>query len=142
MKKGIPKTKQIKAFLIASACIAVCGKGYLAFQNNTFAVKYHKMSTERGSGIRILQLSDLHDKQFGKNNIQLLKKIREINPDIVLITGDTVNCGGKNLLSTAKFLRNLAAEYPVYGVLGNHEQRGDIEEFIEACIYGAGVKLQ
>ena len=41
-------------------------------------------------GFKIIQISDLHNKSFGKNNEKLLKKVEYEKPDIVVITGDLV----------------------------------------------------
>lgn len=39
---------------------------------------------------RAVVLSDLHNKQYGKNNELLLAKIRECEPDFILIAGDMI----------------------------------------------------
>ena len=36
------------------------------------------------SGFRIAQISDLHNAQFGKNNIKLLELLSENEPDIIV----------------------------------------------------------
>ncbi|MDO5406061.1 MAG: metallophosphoesterase [Eubacteriales bacterium] len=71
-------------------------------------------------------LSDLHDKEFGAGNEELLAAIRKINPDAVLIGGDMmVAKKGKAGLDVTRRLvqglRNLGR--PVYYANGNHEQR-------------------
>ena len=42
-------------------------------------------------GYRILQVSDLHDACFGKDNSRLIKLARGTLPDLILITGDHVD---------------------------------------------------
>ena len=44
----------------------------------------------------ILQISDLHNKSFGKNNCKLISKIDQINPQVVFITGDIIDGENKN----------------------------------------------
>ena len=39
-------------------------------------------------GYRIAVVSDLHNAQFGKGNVQLIEKIEKAQPDIIAITGD------------------------------------------------------
>lgn len=73
----------------------------------------------------ILQLSDLHNKEFGKGNKKLVNKINEIAPDIIVITGDMMtNTMQKrdtgNIL--IEFLENLNGSYPIYYVTGEHEE--------------------
>ena len=46
---------------------------------------------EEFNGYRIVHISDLHNKQFGKNQERLLKRIRAVSPDIIVITGDLID---------------------------------------------------
>lgn len=39
----------------------------------------------------IVQISDLHNKSFGKNNIKLINEIDKINPKAIFITGDIID---------------------------------------------------
>lgn len=72
--------------------------------------------------LRIVQLSDLHNMSFGENNEELIDKINEQNPDIVLLTGDLItqtSSEHKGVLKTIEALTKIA---PVYISLGNHEE--------------------
>ena len=42
-------------------------------------------------GFRIVQLSDLHNKKYAKENKQLLEKIIALEPDLLVLTGDMVD---------------------------------------------------
>lgn len=69
-------------------------------------------------------LSDLHEKQFGKENLRLLEKIKEINPDLVLVGGDlVVGKAGHTTKVAEDLMVSLAARYPVICANGNHEYR-------------------
>lgn len=76
-------------------------------------------------GFKIVQLSDLHNKEFGEGNKGLLKKINEIEPNIIVITGDMLNNSqdipdnGEVLI---ELLENLNDNYPTYYVTGEHEE--------------------
>lgn len=72
-------------------------------------------------GYRIVQLSDLHNAQFGKGNRRLLDKISELNPDIIVITGDIVDSNHTNSDVAIEFVKNISKLCPVYYVTGNHE---------------------
>lgn len=41
--------------------------------------------------ITVVQLTDIHDNMFGKNNKRLIKKVKINNLDIIVITGDIIN---------------------------------------------------
>ncbi len=47
-------------------------------------------------GYKILQITDLHGKEFGKNQSQLLKSINSIDYDAIVFTGDMVLKGESN----------------------------------------------
>ncbi len=132
--------RKIRLLKNAAAMSLLCA-GYIWFENNRLELKHYSLHTERGQGIRLLQLSDLHDKVFLGYDNKLLKKIFAASPDLILLTGDTVCAGGKNIRATCEFLKLLTARYPVCGILGNHEQRGDRQRFIEYSMKKAGVRL-
>lgn len=94
-------------------------------------------------GFKILQLSDLHNRKFNKNNTKLIKKIEKQNPDIIVITGDMVSSNSKNFNVFFDFIKGLNNKYPIYYIFGNHEQRLSIEK--QALIVGKlkeyGVKV-
>lgn len=74
--------------------------------------------------IRIVLLSDLHSKSFGKDNKKLTDEITRLNPDLVLIAGDMYTALKKDTgINASKLLTNLAKKYPIYYADGNHEQK-------------------
>jgi len=75
------------------------------------------------SGLRIVQISDLHNAEFGEGNAVLLQKISEIIPDIIVITGDLVDARHTDIDIALDFARNAIQIAPVYYVTGNHEAR-------------------
>ncbi len=74
-------------------------------------------------GYKIVQISDLHNKKFGKNNDKLMRKIDKINPDIIVMTGDIVDrySGRYNFSIAEELVSRLCKKYMVYYSLGNHE---------------------
>jgi predicted MPP superfamily phosphohydrolase len=73
-------------------------------------------------GYRILQLSDLHSKEFDDGNDKLLKKIRGQNPDMIVLTGDMVNSTDLDFSVFLSLASDLSAGYEIYYIVGNHEQ--------------------
>ncbi|MGX4600947.1 metallophosphoesterase [Faecalimicrobium sp. JNUCC 81] len=77
----------------------------------------------------IVQISDLHNKSFGKNNKKLLKIIDELNPDIIVITGDLVDGENKKFNIALNLIDDLTKKYKVYHIIGNHEQKSLIKRY-------------
>lgn len=73
-------------------------------------------------GYRILQLSDLHSASYGKNNGRLLRKIEAAHPDIIVMTGDMITRTDTDHEVFLPLVKTLVKKYPVYYVIGNHEQ--------------------
>lgn len=86
------------------------------------------------SNIRILQISDIHNRNL--NNTNLLHYIRESNIDMIVLTGDIIDAKTKNFECIYSFLDSLIDINPnVYFVSGNHEWRNsNKDEFINTLI--------
>lgn len=69
-------------------------------------------------GYKILQLSDLHNKDFGT---QIIKKIEKEAPDIIVLTGDMVSANHVNYSVFLNLAKYLSSKYKVYYIKGNHE---------------------
>lgn len=73
---------------------------------------------------RVLFLSDLHNRSYGKDNEKLLEEIERLHPDGILIGGDMlVRKDGNSYEGTLAFLAKLPDICPVYYANGNHEQK-------------------
>lgn len=71
--------------------------------------------------IRIVQLSDLHNSEFGKENERLAAKVAEQEPDLILITGDLIDLNEDRTDIAVTLIRKLVPIAPVYVSFGNHE---------------------
>lgn len=87
-------------------------------------VFYDFKNEQLQSEIRILQISDFHSNDFGKNEATIIQKISDVAPHVILITGDLFD----NKMGNAKWFSNveklLAGIYelaPIYFVSGNHD---------------------
>lgn len=75
-------------------------------------------------GLKIVQISDLHLSRQASTLLlnKLIKKIRALKPDLILLTGDFLcysNLDDANKLRT--LLQQFNAPYGCYAVLGNHD---------------------
>ena len=69
----------------------------------------------------IAQISDLHNTSFGKHNKTLVNKIKDIKPDIIVITGDLIDSSKTNITVAMNFINQAVKIAPIYYVPGNHE---------------------
>ncbi len=80
--------------------------------------------TESGETVKLIFLSDLHGKKYGKRNQELIAAIAKERPDYILIGGDLLTRDSSSTDRTAlSLLRRLVKICPVYLANGNHEQR-------------------
>lgn len=90
-------------------------------------------------GFKIIQISDLHNEEFGKDNKRLLKIIDEMVPDIIVITGDMINRKESDYSVFYHLAASLVDKYPVYYIVGNHEQNLEEEVLEEMLDYIEGL---
>lgn len=75
---------------------------------------------------KILQLSDFHSSGYKDTTEIIISKVKEINPDIIVMTGDMVSWEVKDIEELEKLINSLANLYPIYYINGNHEQLAEI----------------
>ena len=106
---------------------------YIKYNVNTLEVtKYvveNKKVPKEFDGYNILQISDLHSKLFGENNKKLIQKIKSLNPDIVVVTGDLIDGENNNYNVALDFMKEISKLYRVYYIIGNHEQKSLIKKY-------------
>ncbi|UYX54793.1 metallophosphoesterase [Bacillus thuringiensis] len=116
------KTKRIILFIGTLVGISI----FLYLQNNLISITEVKITSSKipssFKGYKILQISDLHNKKFGDNQDVLIQKVKSINPDIIAITGDLIDSKSYDAEISMQVIRELAKEYTVYFVTGNHEK--------------------
>lgn len=77
--------------------------------------------TVTDAGFKIVVISDLHDHEFGKDNEQLIRRVKEQNPELIILDGDMLNEDSKSDRVPVRLVKGLAEIAPVYYALGNHE---------------------
>ena len=97
--------------------------GFCYYQNNKLQVTKLKAFSNTNDEIRVLQLSDLHSKEFGKSNNILLEAIYNEKPDIVVATGDLIDSNMKRIDNIVGFLESINKTIPVFYIPGNNEMR-------------------
>lgn len=132
-KKNIrsSRKKYIKSAIVLLIVIALLL--FCNFQNKHLETTHYTYKAEQlGAdleGYRIVQISDLHNAKFGKNNQKLVDRIRECEPDIIVLTGDLVDSNHTNVDRAVQFVDEIVKICPVYYVTGNHEYWLDTSEY-------------
>ena len=96
---------------------------------------------EAFAGFRIAQVSDLHNKDFGEGYGQLLTLLSQINPDIIVVTGDLIDSRQTDLDIALEFAWQAGKIARVYYVSGNHEARVPEYEDLKIGLVKAGVVI-
>ena len=123
MEKTKSKKLSIKKILIIIGVCLVLGL-FLIYQNKHLVITYYYYHTDKIDGndsITIVQLSDLHNDSFGKDNGRIVQMVRELNPDIIVITGDLVDSYRTNVDVALTLVNQLTDICSVYYITGNHE---------------------
>ena len=86
-----------------------------------FTVTHYEISVPLEQNLRLVQLSDLHNQKFGKDNVRLIERVRALEPDLILMTGDMINSDDPDLSVILDLTREMSDIAPVYCCYGNHE---------------------
>lgn len=82
---------------------------------------YQVHSRKLTEDCRIVFLTDVHLREYGADNCDLVQDIRNLDPDLILLGGDLVTYGNSDYENMLSLCRQLTSIAPVCGVLGNHE---------------------
>lgn len=80
-------------------------------------------------GLRIVQLSDLHNITFRDDNIRLISVISQAEPDVIFITGDMLDSRKTDIQAALNVAESVVRIAPTYYVPGNHEAR--LREYVD-----------
>lgn len=124
--------------LIAAAAAFLIKDSREDLEISRYEVKSQKLP-ESFDGFKIVQLSDLHGAEFGEDGMGLVEKVKELEPDIIALTGDFVTDEG-DLAAVKKLAGRLTELCPVYFVSGNHEFGSGLAVKVRNILERAGVK--
>lgn len=139
------KVKRIMAIILAVAAFACSIVIYFRGEDMDYTVTRYQVSSDKiESDIRIVFLSDLHEKEYGKDNTELVQSVEGLSPDLIVLGGDFITFPHGNseiVLSLFSRLKDIA---PCYAVLGNHEMQeiySGYDETLAEKISETGVTL-
>lgn len=123
--------KNIRKIMAASLCFAA----FLHYENKgimktEYTIKSKDISSDF-DGFSILQVSDLQSNRFGKSQVDLITAAYEMDPDIIVITGDLIDRNHTDYNLAYEAVAGLSQIAPVFYVNGNHELLLDSREYEE-----------
>jgi predicted MPP superfamily phosphohydrolase len=126
--KGIPRSKflQYAGFISGGLILGTMFTGMFkwVYQFNIIKQKIKLPNLpESFNGFKIVQISDMHLGSWTSEKPleQAVEMINEMNPDLILFTGDLVNYATKEAFRFEEILKKLKAKYGVFTILGNHD---------------------
>lgn len=122
-KKNI---KALKFFAVGMVFVCIATAIILVMCNyignrNFRETFYNVSSIKVDSPVRVIQLSDIHGSSYGKNNKKLIERIKALEPDVIICTGDMVDSTEEYLDYAVNLGRELSKVAPSYYVYGNNE---------------------
>lgn len=114
--------KYLGIILLVGICIFIL---VMMVDCNRFVIRtYSYQNKKLKKPLTIVQLSDLHNKEFGKKNYKLVDAIHKVSPDLIILSGDMYTSMVNQRTDEARNLvLQLAKTYAVYYSNGNHEQK-------------------
>ena len=124
VKKQRRRNRLINALIVLLLLALVAGGLVMNIRYNrqNYTVEFYQMESKKLThSIRVAFLTDVHLREYGKNNEDLVQEVKNLAPDIILLGGDMVTAGKDGYDTALKLCERLAQLAPTYGVLGNHE---------------------
>ena len=118
MKKN--RSKRICAIVGVFIVVLMLGIS-LSTSAHALTTTHYTLSSTTISSLRILQLTDLHNSEFGEDNARLVSTVRTQSPDLILLTGDLLNSDEQRTDIATNLIAQLCDIAPVYFSNGNHE---------------------
>lgn len=94
----------------------------MEFSKTTYEIRSPKVTEE----LTLVFLSDLHAKEYGPGNADLIGAIRDVSPDLILSGGDLVVASEQKVREGTALLKHLREIAPVLAGYGNHESELEV----------------
>lgn len=107
----------ILTLFLAFSIVTVWGNITLSVEK--FNIETDKIEIE--NGYKIAHISDYHNTKNTFLNEAVLSSLKAEKPDIIVLTGDLVDCRKTDIQKGVDFVSKIIEIAPVYYVTGNHE---------------------
>lgn len=138
MRTKVNKSK----FLLRAIGLILAAVIFFTWQNNALVITRHQYLNPKlpasFNNFTIVHLSDLHNKNFhGK----LVEKIKQLNPDMIVFTGDLIDRRNTKIETAVEFVEEVVKIAPTYYVSGNHEQLSGEYDTLKNQLQALNVQL-
>ena len=95
----------------------------ICYNRTHYTAEFYQIHSRKlTQSCRVVFLTDVHLREYGQDNCELVQDVRNLAPDLILLGGDLVTYGeGTNYDNMLSLCSQLSQIAPVCGVLGNHE---------------------
>lgn len=136
--------RKVKYLLIVFLSLSVMLFGtYNIWNNNRIQLTDIGISSktipEEFKGTTIVQVTDFHNSMFGKDQSKILDKLKEAQPDLILITGDLIDRRNTKIDVAVSFVEEAIKIAPIYFVTGNHEMLSGKYNILKTKLIDEGV---
>ncbi len=108
----------------------------MIIDGNRFVIREYSVTSDKiKENMDIVLMSDLHNKQYGKNNDKLVNAINNVNPNCIIVAGDMLTAKPDKSYEVPITLFEQIKEYPIYYGIGNHEYRMKIYKEVYGDAY-------
>mgnify|MGYP001091672248 CR=1 FL=1 len=115
------KTKVIMLIIVLLLLLSF----YLYYQNNYLEVTNYSLENEKipssFNDYKIAQISDFHNTKSKRLTNSLIRKLKQEQPNIIVITGDLIDAKKTDIEVATHFIEEISNIAPIYYVTGNHE---------------------
>jgi len=96
----------------------------------------------KDDGLRIVQLSDIHFSWWNSKQelFRIAQKVKELKPDLLLLTGDLVDHNPDYAYTLADALEDINPRLGIYAIIGNHDVYTDADA-VAKRMGSRGVKM-
>ena len=131
------KTKRVLLIVVSILVFITVAGGFIntkIINVRQYWMPIHKKAANLKT-LNIVMASDLHLGTINGKNFayRVAWDINHLNPDIILLAGDIIDEDIKPVLrdNVGEALFELKAKYGIYGITGNHEYIGGVEEAVK-----------
>ena len=125
---------KVPVLILLTCCGVIMGYGYFEAQRIRVEnlVIYTKKLPPHIQSFRIAQTSDIHLGIINRHRElkRIMDRIKGLNPDMLVDTGDLVDGSMHNLMHLSELIRQVKPPYGKYAVTGNHEHYAGLEHAI------------